>query len=147
MNAPRVKTFIPAKAAKSLATKAAAKAGTKAPTAGSKVPTSVAKAPIPKALREQVWVVYAGRCFERKCLVPWCQNTMTVFDFHVGHDVPESEGGATQLRNLRPICARCNLSMGAQYSIQEWSRISQPVGTADPPTPLPWYQRVLTWCR
>jgi hypothetical protein len=157
MNGSRVKTFMPAKAAKSVAAKAA-KAGPKAPTSGTKAtttggakaPTSVAKAPIPKALREQVWVVYAGRCFERKCLVPWCQNNMTVFDFHVGHDVPESEGGATQLRNLRPICARCNLSMGAQYSIQEWSRISHPVPAANappPPAPLPWYERILAWCR
>lgn len=89
------------------------------------------KATIPKALREQVWIEYAGRCFERKCLVPWCRNTMSVFDFHVGHDVPESEGGATDIRNLRPICARCNLSMGAQYSIQEWSRLSAPSGYGD----------------
>jgi hypothetical protein len=97
--------------------------------AGTKVsnPVSQGKAPIPKALREQVWITYAGRCFERPCLVPWCQNTMSVFDFHVGHDQPESEGGATEIRNLRPICARCNLSMGAQYSIQEWSRLSAPV--------------------
>jgi 5-methylcytosine-specific restriction endonuclease McrA len=86
----------------------------------------VEKASIPKALREQVWITYAGRCFSRKCLVPWCQNTMTVFDFHVGHDVPESQGGATEIRNLRPICARCNLSMGSQYTVQEWSRISAP---------------------
>lgn len=93
-------------------------------------PTAAAKASIPKALREQVWIAYAGRCFERKCLVPWCRNVMSVFDFHVGHDVPESEGGATELKNLRPICARCNLSMGAQYSIQEWSQISAPTGTS-----------------
>jgi 5-methylcytosine-specific restriction endonuclease McrA len=85
------------------------------------------KATIPKALREQVWVTYAGRVFHRKCLVPWCQNTMTVFDFHVGHDVPESQGGATEIGNLRPICARCNLSMGSQYTVQEWSRMSAPV--------------------
>jgi 5-methylcytosine-specific restriction endonuclease McrA len=94
-------------------------------------PTSIVieKANIPKALREQVWVTYAGRCFHRKCLVPWCQNTMTVFDFHVGHDVPESQGGATEIRNLRPICARCNLSMGSQYTVQEWSRLSKPKRT------------------
>jgi hypothetical protein len=91
-------------------------------------PVAHVKATIPKALREQVWITYAGRCFERACLIPWCANTMTVFDFHVGHDKPESEGGATEIRNLRPICARCNLSMGAQYSIQEWSRLSAPVG-------------------
>jgi 5-methylcytosine-specific restriction endonuclease McrA len=106
----KVKTFVPPRAS----------------TTGPKGSGSGPKAAIPKALREQVWIAFAGRCFERKCLVPWCQNTMSVFDFHVGHDVPESEGGATELRNLRPICARCNLSMGAQYSIQEWARISQP---------------------
>jgi 5-methylcytosine-specific restriction endonuclease McrA len=89
----------------------------------------IEKANIPKALREQVWITYADRCFQRKCLVPWCQNTMTVFDFHVGHDVPESHGGATEIRNLRPICARCNLSMGSQYSVQEWSRLSAPKRT------------------
>ena len=84
------------------------------------------KATIPKALREQVWVTYAGRVFQRRCLVAWCQNTMTVFDFHVGHDVPESHGGATEISNLRPICARCNLSMGSQYTVQEWSKLSAP---------------------
>ena len=85
--------------------------------------TLTAKATIPRALREQVWIQYAGRVFERKCLIPWCSNTMTVFDFHVGHDVPESAGGATELANLRPICARCNLSMGATYTVAEWSRL------------------------
>ena len=86
------------------------------------------KTSIPKALREQVWIQYAGNCFERRCLVPWCKNKMTVFDFHVGHDKPESQGGATEITNLRPICSRCNLSMGSQYSIQEWSLLSKPVG-------------------
>ena len=85
------------------------------------------KANIPKALREQVWITHAGKCFECKCLVPWCKNTMSVFDFHVGHDIPESRGGSTEIKNLRPICARCNLSMGSQYSIREWSVLSKPV--------------------
>jgi 5-methylcytosine-specific restriction endonuclease McrA len=93
--------------------------------ARAKSPTRVEKTPIPRALREQVWVRYAGPVFERKCLVPWCENRMTVFDFHVGHDVPESQGGATEIGNLRPICPRCNLSMGAQYTVQQWSRLSR----------------------
>jgi 5-methylcytosine-specific restriction endonuclease McrA len=92
------------------------------------LPPTYAKASIPKALREQVWVTHAGRRFERKCLVPWCANTMTVFDFHVGHDVPESHGGLTEISNLRPICARCNLSMGSQYTLKEWARLSRPPG-------------------
>ena len=84
------------------------------------------KATIPKALREQVWITYAGRRFHRKCLVPWCANMMTVFDFHVGHDIPESQGGSLEIGNLRPICARCNLSMGSTYTVQEWGRLSKP---------------------
>jgi len=98
------------------------------------------KTQVPKALREQVWINYAGRIFERKCLVPWCQNIMTVFDFHVGHDVPESRGGATDLTNLRPICSRCNLSMGSQYTVQEWSRLSPPVQRT---TCLNWIRKIL----
>jgi 5-methylcytosine-specific restriction endonuclease McrA len=87
--------------------------------------TSVKKANIPRALREQVWIQNAGKNFEHKCLVEWCQNIMNVFDFHVGHNIPESQGGATNIKNLKPICARCNLSMGNQYSIEEWSKIGE----------------------
>jgi hypothetical protein len=81
------------------------------------------KANIPKALREQVWLKNVGPCFEHKCLIDWCQNTMCVFDFHVGHNIPESHGGKTDIDNLMPICSRCNLSMGSQYSIEEWIKI------------------------
>lgn len=59
---------------------------------GSKEEVKIAKAAIPKALREQVWLTYAGRVYERRC-----RNVMSVFDFHVGHDIPESQGGL-------PIC-------------------------------------------
>lgn len=90
------------------------------------MPASPAKAAIPKALREQVWLTYVGRRYESKCIVPWCRNTMTIFDFHVGHDVPEAHGGATEIANLRPVCARCNLSMGATYTVQQWATLSRP---------------------
>ena len=86
-----------------------------------------AKATIPKALREQVWLTHMGRRYEGKCIVRWCKNNMTVHDFHVGHDIPESKGGATEISNLLPICSRCNLSMGSQYSVQEWAKLSKPV--------------------
>lgn len=79
------------------------------------------KATIPKALREQVWIQKAGPVFQRKCFVRWCQNIITVFDFHTGHNVPESKGGATRIDNLVPLCSRCNLSMSNNYTIDEWS--------------------------
>lgn len=86
------------------------------------------KQPIPKALREQVWLVHMGKVFETKCKVTWCENRINAFDFQCGHNIPESKGGKTTIQNLIPICGRCNLSMGDQYSIDEWNRkFSSPV--------------------
>ena len=82
------------------------------------------KKKIPRALREQVWIQHIGRHFESKCVITWCTNMITVFDFHVGHNIPESQGGNTDIINLKPICARCNLSMGANYTIDEWNKMS-----------------------
>lgn len=92
----------------------------------------LAKQKIPKALREQVWIVHAGRVFERKCLTPWCNNNMTVFDFQCGHNIPESKKGKTDISNLVPICSRCNLSMGNQFTFTEWSLQSKAPPTEKP---------------
>lgn len=78
------------------------------------------KANIPKALREQVWLETFGKIYEHSCHIEWCSNIINVFDFHVGHDIPESKGGTLTIDNLKPICARCNLSMGDNYTISEW---------------------------
>jgi hypothetical protein len=79
------------------------------------------KSKIPKAVREQVWLVHIGPKFQSKCEVVWCKNIVNVFDFQCGHNIPESRGGTTDIYNLRPICARCNVSMGNQFSIDEWN--------------------------
>ena len=81
------------------------------------------KETIPKALREQLWIRNFGKTFEHKCYVSWCENTITVFDFHVGHDQPESKGGTLAIENLKPLCSRCNQSMGNKYTIQEWTEL------------------------
>ena len=80
------------------------------------------KTKIPRALREQVWLVHVGPKFQQKCMVTWCTNTMNVFDFQCGHNIPESKGGKTDVLNLIPICSRCNLSMGSQFTIDEWNK-------------------------
>lgn len=79
------------------------------------------KTKIPKALREQVWLKCMGEQFGGKCKVSWCKNRINVFDFQCGHNIPESKGGQTTLDNLLPICGRCNISMGSQYTIDEWN--------------------------
>ena len=84
------------------------------------------KAKIPAALREQVWLKVCGDRFKYKCSVTWSTEMMTCFRFEVGHNIPESKGGATELSNLRPICGKCNKSMGNQYTIDEFSKLSNP---------------------
>ena len=86
---------------------------------------SYRKVKIPKAIREQCWIESMGKNFEHKCYIPWCKNIITVFDFHVGHDIPESEGGTLDINNIKPICARCNLSMSDNYTIQEWIKLTK----------------------
>ena len=93
------------------------------------------KQKISAALREQVWVQRNGRIFETKCMVTWCKNTVTVFDFQCGHDIPESKGGPTDITNLYPICGKCNLSMSNTYTFQEWCKLYTAV--ADPQSLLP----------
>jgi 5-methylcytosine-specific restriction endonuclease McrA len=87
-------------------------------------PAADKKAKIPRALREQVWLASVGSKYEAKCTISWCNNRMSVFDFHVGHNKPESKGGTLALSNLKAICTRCNLSMGNQYTIDEWNKLS-----------------------
>jgi hypothetical protein len=86
------------------------------------------KATIPLALRQQVWKTYVGPKFASKCLVGWCTNQITAFEFDVGHNLPESKGGTLDISNLRPICHKCNISMSNTYTIDEWNRLSKPVG-------------------
>jgi len=82
------------------------------------------KAPIPAAFREQIWLRQFGKVYEAKCPTPWCQNTITVYDFQSGHNIPESKGGPTTPENLIPLCSRCNLSMGDRYTFDEWASIN-----------------------
>jgi len=80
---------------------------------------------IPTALKEQVWLQNIGQVYECECTISWCKNYITVFDYHVGHDIPLSKGGTYDISNLRPICSRCNLSMGDRYTIKTWERIAK----------------------
>lgn len=101
------------------------------------------KQKISAALREQVWIQHQGENFRAKCAVTWCQNKITVFDFQCGHDIPESKGGPTDITNLYPICSKCNLSMGNQYTFKEWCALCVSVNkninlnTQEQPQPFP----------
>ena len=80
------------------------------------------KKKIPKKVKEEVWITNFGKVYETKCYINWCSNKINVFNFHVGHNIPESKGGTLNINNLKPICDRCNLSMGSQLTITEWNQ-------------------------
>ena len=79
------------------------------------------------AFREQIWLRTFGKAYEGKCPTSWCQNTITVFDFQAGHNIPESKGGPTTPANLIPLCSRCNGSMSNNYTFTQWSALSPAV--------------------
>lgn len=110
------------------------------------------KQKISAALREQVWIQNQGQVFKAKCMVTWCQNTITVFDFQCGHDIPESKGGPTDITNLYPICGKCNLSMGNHYTFKEWCglykakvQVEEPLPAPAEPLPPPKKPRKRSW--
>jgi 5-methylcytosine-specific restriction endonuclease McrA len=105
------------------------------------------KEKITAALREAVWIRKMGKVFQAKCPVVWCPNVITVFDFQSGHNVPESKGGKTNIDNLLPICARCNVCMGDRYTINEWSSMYMSSEKPKPeiqsqPQSKTWWQRL-----
>lgn len=70
------------------------------------------KKAIPKALKASVWVTYVGKeVGMTKC--PCCgTDEITQLNFECGHIIAESNGGSTTIDNLRPVCGKCNKSMG-----------------------------------
>lgn len=82
---------------------------------------NVTKKVLPSGIRQQVWLKYNGRVYESKCNIIWCKNVITVFNYHVGHDIPKSKGGESCIDNLRPICSNCNTSMSNNFTIDEWN--------------------------
>lgn len=78
---------------------------------------------IPKAVRQQAWLQKMGEAYKGKCCVAWCENIISVFDFHCGHNIPHSKGGTIDISNLYPICVSCNLGMGDKHTIDEWNKL------------------------
>ena len=81
------------------------------------------KARVPRALKEQVWIKHNKKKFQVKCPIEWCKNKINCFNHHVSHIIPESKGGPTNIENLKPICAKCNLSMSNTHTMDEFSEL------------------------
>jgi hypothetical protein len=76
------------------------------------------KTKISSILRKLVWNTYIGEEHgSHKCLC--CkQIKISSLDFICGHVKAESKGGKTIVHNLRPICSKCNGSMGSTDMIE-----------------------------
>jgi hypothetical protein len=72
------------------------------------------KKAVPKVVRDLAWAKWIGDDVAKtKCMCCGI-NEIKMNSFHCGHIMAEVNGGKTTVDNLRPICAACNLSMGAE---------------------------------
>jgi len=76
--------------------------------------TKIPKKQINEALKTSVWTRYIGA--DKGTAVCYCCSLarITQREFDTGHVIAEINGGKTHIDNLRPVCRKCNLSMGAQ---------------------------------
>jgi len=75
-------------------------------------PSRGRKEKIPEAVRIAVWNNYIGRKKgEDKCFIG-CGEPITRSNFECGHVKAEACGGKVTIQNLRPICSKCNKSIG-----------------------------------
>jgi hypothetical protein len=71
------------------------------------------KQPIPNHVKTLIWNYWISPDkAEAYCLC--CKVTkISIRSFHAGHIIAESKGGDMTVKNLKPICGPCNLSMGS----------------------------------
>lgn len=72
------------------------------------------KEKIPSTLRALVWNTYIGEGEGRGSCYACEKEKLNPFEFECGHIIAESKGGETNLDNLRPVCTKCNRSIGSQ---------------------------------
>lgn len=69
--------------------------------------------------------VSRGRC-------RYCNDPLSLDDYHLDHILPQRDGGRTEYGNLQVICSRCNLSKGARSEpvwTRNWDSESPPTST------------------
>jgi len=81
-------------------------------------------------LRTQVWENYIGiKIGALKC--PYCiTNEISQLNFECGHVIAREKDGSTDIENIRPICNKCNKSLGTKkMDVEKWNKglISQSI--------------------
>jgi hypothetical protein len=77
--------------------------------------------PIPQKVRHDVWENFFGKDYnEHNC--PICNLTLiSIIKFEVGHIISVANGGDNNIENLKPICEKCNRSMGIK-NMEEYKK-------------------------
>ncbi len=75
------------------------------------------KRPINPHVKRETWNWWWGVQEERALC--WCclKRPISKSSFHAGHVVAQVKGGTTSPDNLRPICGKCNISMGVENMV------------------------------
>ena len=98
------------------------------------------KKTVPKVVRDLAWAKWIGDDVAKtKCMCCGI-NEIKMNSFHCGHIMAVVNGGKTTVDNLRPICAACNLSMGAENMVDFKTRCgfdAPALAPAPAPTPGP----------
>jgi hypothetical protein len=89
----------------------------KEPTIFSSIDITSKSKSIPKSVRDLVWDKYIGEDIPKHSCFCCKTAKITMRDFHAGHIQSRKLGGSSDVTNLRPICHKCNLSMGSQNMI------------------------------
>lgn len=75
------------------------------------VPSAMCNKKITTKLKRDAWINRFGDVVEARCD---CGTIITKENHHCGHIVSRARGGVTELENLMPVCAACNLRMGTE---------------------------------
>lgn len=70
------------------------------------------KATIPKSLKIDVWDYYIGEKIGASVCMCCSKEKIIASHFECGHVISEFNGGTVCIENLRPICSKCNKSVG-----------------------------------
>lgn len=79
-----------------------------------KKPVTYTKRNLSVAVRTAVWNTYIGREYGLGYCFVGCGEQISQANFECGHVQSRKFGGSNEIENLRPVCSRCNKSMGTQ---------------------------------
>jgi hypothetical protein len=112
------------------------------------------KKTVPKVVRDLAWAKWIGDDIAKTKCMCCGLNEIKMNSFHCGHIMAEVNGGKTTVDNLRPICAACNLSMGAEnmddfkarcgFASVSSTRAKAPEFDDESETPVVWFDGILS---